>query len=314
ELIEPWRKNILLMQGLFIGNWGEMHGSRFVTEALMRELYDYFRMEFGRDMYLAVRRPSYLRLLSGEALRDPYITIFDDALLSSATDLGTFGFSDNWTEGWRREKELAFIDRECAARPVGGEILRAQHAPEGDVSEGEIIRSLEQMHISYLNSQYDMKALDKLKRKPAGRGGDSFGISMNSQAKPARRGGDSLYNTISLRLGYRFVFVKAETGRGKRSDHYIRIIIKNVGFASAIEPILAVLKIGETEHRLNISAAALEPGSQSGLIFPLSEGLPKGEYELSLRFQREKDGRTIFFANRGWEELSGIPIGTLIHR
>ena len=34
---------ILVHQGLFVGSWGEMHGSKFLSEARMKELSDTFR-------------------------------------------------------------------------------------------------------------------------------------------------------------------------------------------------------------------------------------------------------------------------------
>lgn len=300
ELIEPWRDRVILMQGLFTGNWGEMHGSRFMTPHLLRELYDYYRMEFGRDMTLAVRRPSYLRLLSGESLRDPHLTVYNDAILASLTDLGTYGHEEGWTDEWKREKELDFISKECATRPVGGEVIRPQHAPEGDVDEKDIIHTLEQMRLSYLNSQYDKKAFEKWKRLPA--------------SKNSIPGVSNMYDEISLRIGYRFVIQRVSIESGRRDDHYIRVLVYNRGFAASSEPLAAILKIGDRQHRLSISSQTLMPGRQSGLEFNLPNDLQPGTYPLQLRLERASDGCTVHFANEGWEDEESVSIGVLIRK
>ena len=297
ELIEPWRDRVILMQGLFTGNWGEMHGSRFMTPNLLRELYEYFRVEFGRDMTLAVRRPSYLRLLSGEALRDPHITVYNDAIMASLTDLGTYGYEEGWTDEWRRDKELAFIDRECVGRPVGGEVVRQQHAPEGDVKESDIIRNFELMHLSYLNSQYDKKVFEKWQKIPLSRSGIP--------------GVDNIYQEVSLRIGYRYVFQRVSLQMGRRDDSYIRVLIFNRGFATSADPLIAKLSLGDREMKLSVSSSALASGRQTDLEFFVPPDLEVGVYPLRLRLERERDGAVIHFANEGWEDSDFIPIGVL---
>ncbi|HBA46444.1 MAG TPA: hypothetical protein DCZ91_01305 [Lachnospiraceae bacterium] len=61
EAIRPYMEDILVMQGIFVGNWGEMHGSKFLDSASMCELIDtLYRITEGR-CFLAVRTPAQWR-------------------------------------------------------------------------------------------------------------------------------------------------------------------------------------------------------------------------------------------------------------
>lgn len=61
EAIRPYMEDILVMQGIFVGNWGEMHGSKFLDGASMCELIDtLYRITEGR-CFLAVRTPAQWR-------------------------------------------------------------------------------------------------------------------------------------------------------------------------------------------------------------------------------------------------------------
>ena len=142
ETVKPYAKEILLYQGLFVGSWGEMHSSRFVTDLSILKLYDSFRECFGKEALLAVRTIKYIALIESARGKDLRLTLYDDAIYGSATDMNTF------SEG-RKEEELDMYisSRKC---PVGGEVLSGDEA---------IIEEMDLYHLSYLNSQYDINAL-----------------------------------------------------------------------------------------------------------------------------------------------------------
>ena len=52
---------ILVHQGLFVGSWGEMHGSKFLSEARMKELSDTFLEATKGSCPIAVRKPVQLK-------------------------------------------------------------------------------------------------------------------------------------------------------------------------------------------------------------------------------------------------------------
>ncbi|MCR5546031.1 MAG: DUF4874 domain-containing protein [Lachnospiraceae bacterium] len=142
EVVKPFEKEILLYQGLFVGAWGEMHSSRFITDLSVLKLYDEFRSCFGKRVYLALRTVRYLALIENSRGKDEYLTLFDDAIYGSDTDMGTF------SEGRKQEELDMFVaDRKC---PVGGEVL---------YGDERIRQEIEAYHLTYLNSQYDKNAI-----------------------------------------------------------------------------------------------------------------------------------------------------------
>ena len=79
---------ILVHQGLFVGSWGEMHGSKFLSEARMKELSDTFLEATKGSCPIAVRKPVQLRQLSCQKTASNInFTLFNDAIFGSETDL-----------------------------------------------------------------------------------------------------------------------------------------------------------------------------------------------------------------------------------
>lgn len=142
EVIHPYLKEIVLFQGLFVGSWGEMHFSRYVTDLSILRLYDEFRSLFGKDVYLALRTAAYINLVENSRGYDPYLTLYDDAIFGSETDMGTF------SQG-RKAEELDMVVGRYRC-PVGGEVLYGSDS---------ILTEMDSYHLTYLNSQYDKNAL-----------------------------------------------------------------------------------------------------------------------------------------------------------
>ena len=65
QVVKPYGKEILLYQGLFVGSWGEMHSSRYVTDLSILKLYDEFRNLFGKEVFLALRTIKQLFFFEG---------------------------------------------------------------------------------------------------------------------------------------------------------------------------------------------------------------------------------------------------------
>ena len=54
---------ILLVQGLFVGSWGEMHDSKFLDPEAIRNLWETWQEATEGAIPLAVRKPVYARML-----------------------------------------------------------------------------------------------------------------------------------------------------------------------------------------------------------------------------------------------------------
>ena len=174
---------ILVHQGLFVGSWGEMHGSKFLTEARMKELSDTFLEATKGICPIAVRKPVQLRQLSCQKTASNInFTLFNDAIFGSETDLGTYGTiqksalsenSEREKTSWVREDELSWQQSFMQQSFCGGEVLGGMNT----VSESsgntdylqrtldwhQVVADLAKMHVSYLNSIYSKEVLDDWK-------------------------------------------------------------------------------------------------------------------------------------------------------
>lgn len=65
---------ILVHQGLFVGSWGEMHSSKFLSEARMKELSDTFLEATKGSCPIAVRKPVQFNLAAKKKLLHLYKT------------------------------------------------------------------------------------------------------------------------------------------------------------------------------------------------------------------------------------------------
>ena len=297
---------IFLTQGLFIGNWGEMHGSRYLRVDQLKRLYAAFSAAAGDAVRLSVRTPAMWRAVTGAdpgAAADAAVPIppgapglFNDGMLGSESDCGTYGGIPP-----ERERELAFQERLCLSVPNGGEVVGT--GPWSDAAPA--MRTLRRMHVSYLNRGYDEKTLAKWKSAAVSGGGIWDGLSW--------------FDYTQAHLGYRFVIRSASLGFGPLSSTLTaRVAIENIGFAPiyhASEAQLVFIGAGG-EYSVSMSGDPLQSisGPRQALftakIPELSERLTKGRYEIRFRLCSLKYGVTIPTANRGSDAL-GCPIGRL---
>ena len=103
-VLKPYQKALYLSQGIFVGSWGEMHTSRFLSKDAVTDLFFTWQAAF-EEVPVALRRPDYIRMiLSEENYRKLQkndkkkaeengilLAFYNDALFSSEDDLGTYG-------------------------------------------------------------------------------------------------------------------------------------------------------------------------------------------------------------------------------
>ena len=195
---------ILTTQGTFVGSWGEMHTSRYINKENIADVIIALYKATNGTVRMAVRRPSQHRELQS-ARRLPVdeimsmVGIYDDALMASVDDYGTFDLSDI-------EADKNYVAKAAQNLPVGGEAVNANIENDGQ----KAILYLKKLHISYLNSQYDLQVLDKWK----------------NEQMPT---GTSIYDYITKNLGAVLQIRKIkEDIIGK----YVRITVVNTGFAA----------------------------------------------------------------------------------
>ncbi len=303
---------ILVHQGLFVGSWGEMHGSKFLTEARMKELSDTFLEATKGSCPIAVRKPVQLRQLSCQKTASNInFTLFNDAIFGSETDLGTYGTilksalpenSEREKTSWVREDELSWQQSFMQQSFCGGEVLGGMNTvsessgntdyPQRTLDWHQVVADLAKMHVSYLNSIYSKEVLDDWKAQRIMWNGEEI----------------SEYDYIGRHMGYRFTVTQV-----KISKNVITLTIKNTGFANLCEE--AVCRLILTENNENVKAFEIKSdprtwnsGTDTVIESPILQEVwtqQSQQTKLFLQLIRKKDGRIIEWANEEYDHKVG---------
>lgn len=305
ELFEKYHQNIFVYQGMLVGNWGEMHTSRFLGTEQLRDLNRILSSYRRGEMFLAVRRPVQWRKLHARGLKhelesDVRMGLYDDGIFGSSSNLGTFGLeskdSVGWEQSWIRQEELAFEDELCKKVPNGGEALYSEDYSRV-LSQNQTLQTLTSMHITYLNRKHDIRLLDLWKQ--------------NAYTGSGVWAGKSMYDYIGAHLGYRFWVKRGQVSAGAEGTCQIEIEIQNIGFANLYQETELYLEWTDTDGNerrkmYHGDMRSWNSGSVQKIVFQIepSQGM------LYLSAKRKWDGMRIRFAN--WSDKSGrVIIGHL---
>lgn len=281
-VFQEFRQRIVFYEGLLVGSWGEMHGSKFLGKEKMIELNAALSRS-ASGIIRAVRSPAQWRKLFGE-ISDSGIGLFNDAIFGSDTDLGTFApagsDSFNWEEPWPKARELEFESKLSAFAPQCGEAVFGGDCC--DYTLDEAADRLGKMGVSWLNCTYDEKILNSWKTLIWSGRGVWQGING--------------YDYIGRHLGYRFCLRGSSAHIGKDFCD-ISVTVENTGFSGFYQEADVRIKIdGKTEIKEYLTdwdLRKLKYGQKQTLTWrlPLSEG------RLYLSVKRKWDGEVIRFAN-----------------
>lgn len=318
---------ILVHQGLFVGSWGEMHGSKFLSEARMKELSDTFLEATKGSCPIAVRKPVQLRQLSCQKTASNInFTLFNDAIFGSETDLGTYGTiqksalyenSEREKTSWAREDELSwqqsFMQQSfCGGEVLGGMNTVSESSGNTDHSQrtldwNQVVADLAKMHVSYLNSIYSKEVLDDWK---------AHRIMWNGKEI-------SEYDYIGRHMGYRFTVTHVKISRVSQekkkqtqsqiSKNVITLTIKNTGFANLCEE--AVCRLILIENNENVKAFEIKSdprtwnsGTDTVIESPILQEVwtqQSQQTKIFLQLIRKRDGRIIEWANEEYDHKVG---------
>lgn len=294
DVLQTVEHSVFLIQGLMIGSWGEMHASSYLQPEDLKKLYACIQPCLGEEIYLAVRTPLLWRKMFSETVyessEEKCVSLFDDALFASSTDLGTFGTGireAGWEQVWMREQELDFLQKLCSSKPSSGEAVSG----EWNISDRRMIQEMKKMHLGYLNSAYDEKMLDKWKN------------STCTQIESWK--GCSLFDYIGAHLGYRFLVESVEwkRERGLRKKCNLIISVQNVGFATCFQETELFLISEYADHtekkQLDADMRKWLPGMPQILEIQVND-MACNYYLCACR---KKDKRNIRFANKNADSL-----------
>lgn len=295
--LQKYRDNILMFQGMLVGSWGEMHGSRYLSPAHLRRMRNVL-LDSADGIFLGVRRPVQWRILQGENCwgdGEIHIGLYDDGILGSSDDLGTFGRKPGKKAGWEMPwdlfEELEFEDWLCRMVPQVGEAVYEEGHETSSTLEQDVQR-LKTMHLSCLNCRHDPRLLSLWKSWVWKDSGVWNGING--------------FDYIGRHLGYRFCIRKVEAGyrlRGLQPHLILTVWIENTGFAGFYhqgEVWLIVDKTGGERLRLKTDWDIRL--WQSGQSFSCSWEIPEEADRIYLAAYRAQDQQRILFANPSTSE------------
>ncbi len=317
-LVNTYKNNIYIMQGIFVGNYGEMHGSKHLEGEQMLTLMEHLSSHTDPSIFLSVRTPQHWRSIikSMEPTTSTLafsnnlaarLGLFNDGMLGSGNDCGTYGDSilsevvDYSLKGTRSE-ELSFQNKLCLYVPNGGEVILDNSY--NDLSSA--LLDLATMHVSYLNSDYDEQVLAKWKNT----------IYQESGVFHGSNG----YDMIQEHLGYRYVLRSSKMDYAPFSPKgaSFTLSIENTGFANSLVPFQVSVLLRNTATQ-ELTVAPIESDIRfwdAGNTHEISYSLDVlrhnvGEYELYLRITDPSNGEIIRLANEGLTENVGYFLGSL---
>jgi len=310
-------ETVFIVQGVFTGNHGEMNTTRYGSLADCRLLMTHLADTLSPSIFLAVRTPSQLRGITqsrspvtSETAFDGTLSsrlgLFNDGMLGSASDLGTYGessFADSASPSGKgtREEELSFQDSLCQYVPNGGETVIDN--PFNDLENA--IADMRRMHISYLNRDYDSAVFNKW----------SSSIYEEEGIFQGRNGLDY----IEAHLGYRYVLTGAALSYEslKNTPAALSFSIRNTGFAPAYQCFEGTVTLRHTATGILLSIPAqldtrtIKAGSEAAFTVSLPvRSLPEGSYEVSFGLMDPRTDQPVLFANEG-AGADGVLLGTL---
>lgn len=297
-VVQNYRDRIVLFEGMLVGNWGEMHGSHFLTKKNMLRLNDALA-DSMTGILRAVRQPRHWRMLhQSPPAAGITVGLYDDAIFGSETDLGTFAAegdaTEDWEAQWAAERELLFEKQLGAFVPQCGEAVYGDAYREHNLLS--TVDRLQTMHLTCLNGVYDEKILRIWKNW--------------TWDRPDAWRGMNGYDYIGRHLGYRF-WVKGAAARLEEQTCEVTLTLQNVGFSGFYQDAeVRLLLIGKDGQKKEYLTDWDIKEWKSGQTYSLTWSIPCCEGMLYLSATRKWDHEAIRFSNQSTEQ-GWVLIGSL---
>lgn len=318
-VFRKYKEEIFVIQGLFVGDCGEMHHSKFLEEEDIKILAEQLAEVTNPNTFLAVRTPAYWRRITGISIPEQVrrsdgtlesrIGIFNDGMLGSSSDCGTYGEGTPENDGenakWKRSEELKFLNTLCQTVPIGGEVIIDNIY--NDLQNA--VKDMSAMHVTYLNKEYDRQVLEKWADTVISEPGCFDGM-------------DGL-SYIDRHLGYRLVIKDAQLEyHSKEEILSVDVTLQNVGFAPVYkdtEVSISLLEKNKEElltYNIPQDIRDLTGGMESAECMNLHtdvlfEELAEGEWEVFFEITDTDSGQRIYFGNEQYPEKYGYQIGSV---
>lgn len=316
SVLQEAGRQIFILQGLFIGNWGEMNGTKYFSDGELFRLTEKLDSVTEQTVYLAVRTPSQWRRITGlqdvsgelleENLLAKRISLFNDGMLGNESDYGTYRVTEaGGKKISEREEELEFQNRLCRWVPNGGEVINNNYYNDFD----NALEDLASMHVTYLNAGHDQAVLDKWRETEV--------------TDPGCYKGMDGYTYIERHLGYRLLIKETDLHYNSfREWIEIEVTMRNVGFAPLyINPDVELIlydkdRGGYLSYGMSGNLCQLSGGHDAEQTLTLQTEIPVDEllrvkYEVYFSIVDPDTGQRILLANEQDVEEYGYAIGTI---
>ncbi len=313
EIVNKYANCVFLMQGIYVGNCGEMNNSDYMSLEHMYELATYLDSVIDPAIFLSVRTPEHYRIInrtSEPLTRESAFSgnlaartgLFNDGMLGSKSDLGTYGEnaftpSKDFTGKGTRSEEIAFQNELCHYVPNGGEVVLDNEYNEFP----RAVTDLRAMHVSYLDSRYDLAVLDKWR----GAVYSATGNTDNSLDDSCFDGADG-YSYIGAHLGYRYALNASSCTFDTFHDDKARLTVEiaNNGFSACYRPFLSSITVLRADGtlcdtiRANTDNRFWKSGTTTSWDVPLDiRTYQEGNYQLFYRLLDPATNQEIRLAN-----------------
>lgn len=323
-IVNKCANRVFLIQGIYVGNCGEMNNSDYMSLDNMYDLATHLSSVIDPAIYLSVRTPEHYRIISqaNEPLssEDAFsgniaarTGLFNDGILGSESDLGTYGEkpfipSEDFTGKGTRSEEIAFQNALCNYVPNGGEAVLDNEYNDFP----RAVEDLRAMHISYLDSNYDLAVLDKWRNT-------SYSAS-NGTGEDNCFGGTDGYSYIGAHLGYRYALISSGCSFDTFQDDQAKLAVKvaNSGFSVSYRPFISSITILREDGKLYGTIIAdtdnrfWKSGETASWEVPLDiRAYPDGNYQIFYRLWDPATNREIRLANDMEHTNHGYRLGSL---
>lgn len=310
DIVKKHADAIFTLQGLFVGNWGEMGNTKFKSNGDFRKLALALDDATGNSMCLSVRTPAQWRAVTmggNDTDLASRMGLYNDGMFGNDMDYGTYG-------GMGREAGLAFQEELCASVPNGGEATndndRYPSVTDNPYSDLErAVHDMGVMHVTYLNREHYGPVLEKWKNTVVS-SNDCYN-EMNG------------FDYISRHLGYRLLTDGMTVSR-KAPPQGIEVSVdfRNVGFAPLYtSPEVMLVLLDETGREVmsrsmehNLTALSGGPNASdigaAQVTIPL-EDLADGTYSVYIDLEDPVSGMPILLANEQERGDDGYFLGII---
>jgi hypothetical protein len=317
-IVNQHKDCVYLMQGIFVGNCGEMNNSNYMSSDNMCMLYAKLASVIDPSIYLSVRTPAHWRTIAQSyqpLAKDQAFTgspsarlgLFNDGMLGSGNDLGTYGDNSlsqatSYSDKGTRAEEIQFQNQLCSFVPNGGEVVLDN--PFNDLDNA--LKDMLDMHVSYLDRDYDAAVINKWKANSYN-GSDVFH-------------GCNGYDYVTNHLGYRYVIQSSNVTFDTWKDNTatLSISMKNTGFSNCYRAFSTsiLVKSSQSDQTFELPVSSDNRYWNSNGVTTFSVPLDirnyeTGTYDIYLKIVDPTNGGQIKLANELEASNNGYNIASI---